>query len=84
MISRKPGAIRWVPEGRRYTSLGTDGFGRSDTREALRAYFETDAAHVVVAVLAELAADRKVDEYVVKDAIAEHRLDPDAEVPWRG
>ena len=46
---------RWVPAGRRFTSLGTDGFGRSDTREALRRYFETDAAHVVVAVLAGTA-----------------------------
>ncbi|MEO6626949.1 MAG: pyruvate dehydrogenase (acetyl-transferring), homodimeric type, partial [Aquihabitans sp.] len=46
---------RWVPEGRSFTSLGTDGFGRSDTREALRRYFETDCGHVVVAVLAALA-----------------------------
>ena len=39
-----------------YTSLGTDGFGRSDTREALRRHFEIDAEHIVVAVLSELAA----------------------------
>ena len=44
---------RWV--GRPYTSLGTDGFGRSDTREALRGFFEVDAGHVVVAVLSALA-----------------------------
>ena len=43
---------RLVPDGRRFVPLGTDGFGRSDTREALRRFFETDAAHVVVAVLA--------------------------------
>ncbi len=42
---------------RRFVSLGTDGFGRSDTREALRSYFEVDAAHVVLAVLAALADD---------------------------
>ena len=40
---------RWMP--RRFTSLGTDGFGRSDTRDVLRRFFEIDAAHVVVAVL---------------------------------
>ena len=37
----------YVPEGRRYTPLGTDGFGRSDTRAALRAFFEVDAAAIV-------------------------------------
>ena len=75
---------RWVPEQRRYTSLGTDGFGRSDTREALRRYFETDAPHVVVAVLSALAADGKVDPKVVAEAISHHDLDPDAQVPWHG
>ena len=44
---------RWSP--RSWRSLGTDGFGRSDTREALRRFFETDAEHVVVAVLTALA-----------------------------
>ena len=47
---------RFVPE-RFVHPLGTDGFGRSDTREALRRFFETDAAHVEVAVLSALAAD---------------------------
>ncbi|HEY4375512.1 MAG TPA: pyruvate dehydrogenase (acetyl-transferring), homodimeric type, partial [Acidimicrobiales bacterium] len=75
---------RWIPEGRRYTSLGTDGFGRSDTREALRRFFETDAAHLVVAVLAELAADGRVEADVVAKAIAHHDIDPDAAVPWHG
>jgi pyruvate dehydrogenase E1 component len=37
----------YVPPGRSFTTLGTDGFGRSDTRAALRAYFEVDAASVV-------------------------------------
>ena len=43
---------------RPYTSLGTDGFGRSDARDALRSYFEVDAAHLVVAVLEQLALGR--------------------------
>jgi pyruvate dehydrogenase E1 component len=62
---------RWVDAP--YLSLGTDGYGRSDTREALRRYFETDAPHVVVAVLSLLG---KEDEVV--DAIARYGLDPDA------
>jgi pyruvate dehydrogenase E1 component len=50
-----PESIRaYVPEGRRYTSLGTDGFGRSDTRAALRAYFHVDATSVVQAALQAL------------------------------
>ena len=75
---------RWVPPQRRYTSLGTDGFGRSDTREALRRYFETDTPHVVVSVLAALAADGRVETDVVAKAIAHHDLDPEAAVPWHG
>ncbi len=48
-----PESIRaYLPEGRKYTTLGTDGFGRSDTRAALRAYFKVDAQSIVVAVLA--------------------------------
>ena len=46
---------------RPYTSLGTDGFGRSDARDALRSYFEVDAAHLVVAVLQQLALGGRVD-----------------------
>ena len=73
---------RWVPEGRSFTSLGTDGFGRSDTREALRGYFETDCGHVVVAVLAALAADGQVDAGLVTKAIDHHGIDAEAEIPW--
>ena len=61
-----------------FTVLGTDGFGRSDTRAALRRHFEVDAAHIVVAVLAELAAagDGKPDE--VATAIERYGIDPEA------
>jgi pyruvate dehydrogenase E1 component len=65
---------RWVPGT--YTSLGTDGFGRSDTREALRRFFEVDAGHVVVATLSNLAADGEVDMALVDDAIARYDIDP--------
>ena len=68
---------RWVPTGRRFVPLGTDGFGRSDTREALRRHFETDAPHVVVATLAALAASGEVKPEVVTDAIARYDIDPE-------
>jgi pyruvate dehydrogenase E1 component len=72
---------RWIPEGRRFTPLGTDGFGRSDTREALRRHFETDAGHVVVAVLSGLVADGACEASVVKDALDRYDIDADAADP---
>jgi pyruvate dehydrogenase E1 component len=71
---------RWVPGT--YLSLGTDGFGRSDTREALRRFFETDTGHVVVAVLTGLAADGIVDPATIDDAIRRYGIDPEAAAPW--
>jgi pyruvate dehydrogenase E1 component len=51
-----PESVRaYIPEGRKYTTLGTDGFGRSDTRAALRAYFKVDARSIVQAALRQLA-----------------------------
>jgi pyruvate dehydrogenase E1 component len=70
---------RWVPA--RFDSLGTDGFGRSDTRQGLREFFETDTAHVVVAVLSALAAEGVVDDAAVKDAIARYGIDPEVGDP---
>ena len=63
---------RWVP--RRFVPLGTDGFGRSDTRESLRRFFETDAHSVISTVLSALAADGDLDPAVAKDAIARYDL----------
>ncbi len=71
---------RWVPGD--YHTLGTDGFGRSDTREALRRFFETDAAHVVVATLSRLAAVGDVKPERVTDAIDRYDIDPDRVEPW--
>ena len=70
---------RWVPN--RFVALGTDGYGRSDTREALRRHFETDAEHVVVATLHALMQDGKVKPDVVAKAIAEYQIDPEAVDP---
>jgi pyruvate dehydrogenase E1 component len=66
---------RWVPA--HFVPLGTDGFGRSDTREALRRHFETDASHVVVAVLDGLLATGEAKAKEVDAAIAHYGIDPD-------
>ena len=71
---------RFLPD-RTFVPLGTDGMGRSDTREALRRHFETDAGHVVLGVLWGLARDGQVDASVVEDAIARYEIDPEAANP---
>jgi pyruvate dehydrogenase E1 component len=70
---------RWVPG--QFITLGTDGFGRSDTRQQLRRYFETDAAHIVVAALEGLrrAGEGKAEE--VDDAVRRYGIDPDRRAP---
>ncbi len=71
---------RWMP--RRFVSLGTDGFGRSDTRDVLRRFFETDSAHVVVAALHCLAEEGAVPSSLVSEAIRHYRIDPASDDPW--
>ncbi|MCX6510797.1 MAG: pyruvate dehydrogenase (acetyl-transferring), homodimeric type [Actinobacteria bacterium] len=71
----------YVPK--RFVSLGTDGFGRSDTREALRRFFEVDAANIEIAVLSALAADGVIEASVVASAIDEHGIDTEALDPFR-
>src|SRR5262249_61089818 len=66
---------RWVP--RSFTPLGTDGFGRSDTREALRRHFEIDAEHIAVAALAALAREGRIGADVVDRAIRDFGIDPE-------
>ncbi|HEX6755517.1 MAG TPA: pyruvate dehydrogenase (acetyl-transferring), homodimeric type [Mycobacteriales bacterium] len=63
---------RWVPND--WASLGTDGFGRSDTRGGLRRYFHTDGESTVVAVLTELARRGEVKHEVLQQAIDGYRL----------
>jgi pyruvate dehydrogenase E1 component len=72
---------RWLP-GRSFTPLGTDGMGRSDTREALRRFFEIDEGHVVVAVLSALQSQGQIDADVVAKAIDEYGIDPDGLDPY--
>ena len=63
----------WVPGD--WSALGTDGFGLSDTRDALRRSFLVDASSIVVQVLARLAATGQVDRSVVVEAAARYRID---------
>jgi pyruvate dehydrogenase E1 component len=71
---------RWLPEN--YVSLGTDGFGRSDTREALRAYFEVDPPAIAAAALWALSRCGGVDPNRAARAVAELGLDPEREPSW--
>jgi pyruvate dehydrogenase E1 component len=69
-------------KGTRLLALGTDGFGRSETRPALRRFFEVDAEHVAVAALYALAERGEIDRGVVKKAIGELGVNPEAPAPW--
>ncbi len=66
---------KWLPG--HLTALGTDGYGRSDSRSALRNYFEVDARHVALAALQSLAAEGRVQVDVVKKAVTDLEIDPD-------
>jgi pyruvate dehydrogenase E1 component len=70
---------QWVPG--RYRVLGTDGFGRSDYRRALRRFFEIDRHYVVVAALKELADEGQIEPERVQEAIERYAIDPQAPMP---
>jgi pyruvate dehydrogenase E1 component len=70
---------RWVPEP--YHVLGTDGFGRSDYRRALRRFFEIDRHHVTLTALKELADQGAIEPARVQEAIERYEIDPDAPIP---
>jgi pyruvate dehydrogenase E1 component len=61
--------------------LGTDGFGRSDGRAALRDFFEVDRRSIVVSALKALADHGALDARTVADAIAKYRIDPEKPDP---
>ena len=69
----------WVPGG--LLTLGTDGFGRSDTRTALRRFFEIDAEHIVIATLTALANKGKLKKQAIADALKELGVDPEKLFP---
>jgi pyruvate dehydrogenase E1 component len=66
----------------RLVALGTDGFGRSETRQALRRFFEIDAPNVAHAALTALADRGELDRSVAVKAVKELGLDADAPPPW--
>ena len=72
---------RWVPG--RLVTLGTDGFGRSASREALRRHFEIDAAHIVFATLSTLHRDGEIDKKVIQKAVKALNIDPEKADPVR-
>ncbi len=74
MKSVASGISAWVPG--RYISLGTDGFGRSETREALRDHFEVDEKFITLASLTALNRDNKIDKSVVRKCIKDLGIDP--------
>jgi pyruvate dehydrogenase E1 component len=77
-----PDQIReWV--GGRYVTLGTDGYGRSDSRAALRKHFEVDRNYIVVTALKALADEGKVDQATVTGAMQALGVDPSKPVPWK-
>lgn len=75
-IKALPDSIRqWIPGP--YTVLGTDGFGRSESREALRDFFEVDAKHIVWATLVSLVDQKKISSDVLAKAKTELKINPD-------
>jgi len=66
-----------------YVTLGTDGFGRSDSRAALRRFFEVDRYHIAVAALHALAQAGVVTFDLVAEAINKYELDAELSAPWK-
>jgi pyruvate dehydrogenase E1 component len=70
---------QWVPGA--YTTLGTDGFGRSDSRAELRRFFEVDRHYIAVAALKALADEAKIDKLTVNVAMQAFGIDPEKSNP---
>ena len=73
--------IREFVNGRRYVVLGTDGYGRSGTREQLRRFFEVDRYQIAIAALSALADENALPRSTVSDAISRYGLNPDKPDP---
>jgi pyruvate dehydrogenase E1 component len=80
--------VRAYPEliaahvGRRYLALGTDGFGRSDTRAALREFFEVDRRHIAIAAITELVREGRLDAGIQQAAIIRYAVNVERAAPW--
>jgi pyruvate dehydrogenase E1 component len=68
--------------GGRYLALGTDGFGRSDTRAALRKFFEIDRHQITIAALSTLVREGSLDRDVMQAAIVRYAVDVASAAPW--
>jgi pyruvate dehydrogenase E1 component len=78
-----PEQIRaWIPAGRRYATLGTDGFGRSDTRAELRRFFEVDRHHIALRALRGLVDDGRLSRDTLDAARRRYAVPPAAPPPW--
>ena len=75
------GLSKWIPG--RLITLGTDGFGRSDTREELRRFFEIDAAHIAYAAIVGLYKEGKIDDGTLKQAGKDLSIEPDKPNPMK-
>ena len=71
----------FIPRGREYRTLGTDGWGRSDSREKLRQFFEVDRGYVCLAALEALARQGDIDRSRVVEAIHKYGIDPEKPSP---
>jgi pyruvate dehydrogenase E1 component len=71
---------QWIPG--RFTALGTDGFGRSEDRTALRDFFEVDARHITLAALYNLAQEHEFDIAEVNQALKDLEIKPDKAQPF--
>jgi pyruvate dehydrogenase E1 component len=70
----------WVP--RCYVALGTDGFGRSDTRANLRRFFEVSREHIALAALAVLREEKAIEPSILAQAAERYGIDPTKPAPW--
>jgi pyruvate dehydrogenase E1 component len=82
-VRQVPESVRaWMPAGRRYVTLGTDGFGRSDARAQLRAFFEVDARSIAFAAVVALCEEGALPGSAVAEAAGRWAIDVDAPDPW--
>jgi pyruvate dehydrogenase E1 component len=65
-----------------FLALGTDGFGRSDTRAALRDFFEVDRKHIAIAAMSMLVESGHLDRQTLVNAIARYQIDEGRGAPW--
>jgi len=70
---------KWIPGS--YTVLGTDGFGRSDGRKALREFFEVDRYSILLSAINALVYENKLDPSIIDKAMKDHNIDKDKPNP---